>query len=489
MMIFMHKYTRTCIVLSVCLYFCLLSCGKKPDGLEDSIRISALPLDQAATDSLLQKNPFSVQVAALTDIGNTEELVARLKSAGMEVFVVTHSNILRKIIYRVLLGPFRLKSEAQSALEHVKSFGYNEAFLKRHTNDTAKESKLSLSGDADSASEEGVKKLSEDGNCAYPQWSPSSREIAFYRKSRKQSGIYAVGTGGGAVSRIAESLKEMQVIGKFRWSPDGERMAFVAREFNDKFEWVENLFVVNRNGLKPKKVYFQDGLPFKIASIKWSPSGSHLAIEADFGRSDDFLQRVQRVIIVPLASDEKPFALGNPGATSSSVGWRIDAKFIYIDAFPAQSAYTDSPDKFGWEVVQYDLIGDRTAVLRSALMTEDVVQAEYLVNQNVLVFFANVKMASKKQHLVLVDLQAGGQNVLFEQNFSKVSRAGFIVTTDEHILFVENDKLWVNTVAGRKAIIQLPTVIEQWTVSPSGKRICYTKNGKLFTMRLEDFAH
>ena len=71
-------------------------------------------------------------------------------------------------------------------------------------------------------------------------------------------------------------------VGPFRWSPDGSRVAFVARHYGER----DGLYTANHDGSDVRRIYhLSDALGFKrhsstaIRGIAWSPDGSHISLE------------------------------------------------------------------------------------------------------------------------------------------------------------------------------------------------------------------
>ena len=113
-----------------------------------------------------------------------------------------------------------------------------------------------------------------------PVWSPDGRQLAY----STDSGIYVANSDGSNPRRLLSSDFPSQgetVVGQ-TWSPDGTRIAFVSGDWEaTPFQ----LYVVNVDGsdIRPLTLYDpKRGVP-QERSPSWSPDGSMVACEEDFG--------------------------------------------------------------------------------------------------------------------------------------------------------------------------------------------------------------
>jgi TolB protein len=114
-----------------------------------------------------------------------------------------------------------------------------------------------------------------------PRWSPDGRQLAY----STDSGIYVANSDGSNPRKLvgSDSPSPGEVVGGQTWSPDGARIAFVSGNWDDTpFQ----LYVVNVDGsdIRPLAPYDpKRGLPNQASSPNWSPDGSMVACEEDFG--------------------------------------------------------------------------------------------------------------------------------------------------------------------------------------------------------------
>ncbi|MBI5197355.1 MAG: SPOR domain-containing protein [Nitrospirae bacterium] len=73
---------------------------------------------------------FTIQVAALKDRQNAYELVTALRGKGQEVYVVPFSSAERGTLYRVRVGHYQSRIDAQKAADKLSREGLNTFVLK-----------------------------------------------------------------------------------------------------------------------------------------------------------------------------------------------------------------------------------------------------------------------------------------------------------------------------------------------------------------------
>ena len=107
---------------------------------------------------------------------------------------------------------------------------------------------------------------------ANPQISPDGDEIAYVRRSndimsdRARSSIWLIDTRSGKESPVAGQDGDAF---SPRWSPDGERLAYVSSQGNNPQLWVR--------WMESGEAFRLTGLPTSPGSIAWSPDGRSIA--------------------------------------------------------------------------------------------------------------------------------------------------------------------------------------------------------------------
>jgi dipeptidyl aminopeptidase/acylaminoacyl peptidase len=127
-----------------------------------------------------------------------------------------------------------------------------------------------------------------------PRWSPDGKWIAFLSDREGRNAIYRIAAGGGEAEKLSA---ETSAIRDLQWSPDGTRIAYVAREpvsaeEERRAKEHEDARVAGENE-RPLRLSVMDvatkhvrvltrGKLF-VSSFDWSPDGSRLVIEATAG--------------------------------------------------------------------------------------------------------------------------------------------------------------------------------------------------------------
>ncbi|WP_115462893.1 S9 family peptidase [Winogradskyella aurantiaca] len=148
------------------------------------------------------------------------------------------------------------------------------------------------------------------GSSGSPQWSPDSKWIGFTADRNDKNQLYVIRPNGGEAIQVTHSK---QGISAFRWSPDGNTIAFIETKENKRAKEQEELYggfaeddkdyrtnqlwtmnfnaaVLSKNmtpeqlkdssyqaSIKPKLHLEESDL--YINSVLWSPDGSKIAIE------------------------------------------------------------------------------------------------------------------------------------------------------------------------------------------------------------------
>jgi len=255
------------------------NCSENKDSQNADTQTDSTHIDISHEES----QAFSIQVTALKDKNNADNLSDVLRKSELPAYVLSGSSLSGDSLFRVKIGPYRTEYEAARILRNINALGYEKAFIT--TNGLASVDSL----DADLDEKPRKIQLTFSGECIHPQWSPKGREIAFFKKENGSEGLYTIGTGGGNISKIIESEeKKPAITTQFSWAPSGEKIAFTAIEVNKNWEQIENLFLINKNGSGLEKLIDQTGLAYKISDLKWSEDGQRIALNANYGKKDSW---------------------------------------------------------------------------------------------------------------------------------------------------------------------------------------------------------
>ena len=104
-----------------------------------------------------------------------------------------------------------------------------------------------------------------------PAWSPNGEQIAFIRSVpvphfSSDAEIFVMNADGSNQRRLTQ-LRNVHILSRPAWSPDGTKLAFVGPHIGDYFAQV---YVVNADGSSPRPVG-------RGVDPAWSPDGSKLA--------------------------------------------------------------------------------------------------------------------------------------------------------------------------------------------------------------------
>jgi dipeptidyl aminopeptidase/acylaminoacyl peptidase len=448
----------------------LLSCGEQNDSAQTSSDVGPDSLSAAITPL----SGWSVQLGAFSEKEKAQSLLAHLANSSLPAYL-SAAEKTQPPLYRVRVGPFVNEQAASQIVQRVKALGYRDAFVVVEESAALPADSTLIAKIPDSLQR---KQLTFEGDARNPQWSPTGREIAFFDASK--NGIYTIGTAGGAVSRIIESNKQRQVLPIFAWSPSGRTVAFVAEEVNQRWEIAENLYLVNKGGAGVRKLLEQDRFAFKIANLQWSPGGQFISFDAVYLSDDNDL--IQDVFILALNEVEneneenglaKILEPTRGEGANWSAGWRHDQEFLFLSSYGKPR-----PGKFSYEIWRYLPVEKKSKLLHEGPLINNCQQVA---------LFSNYLLYSSFAELFAVDLNSGKSKKIVGGD-----RAGhfssdilrFAVTKDARILLLKNESLWLGDLNQPALVNSFPLTARDFSLSPSGGRICFEESGQLFTIKL-----
>lgn len=474
------------ITASQCFFGCR---DKKPQT--DLLAQSSTTTVVTEVDSVRGTNTYFVQVAAFSQAENAEKVQSVLNARTYSCTIQKTTVAGGAPLWKVLVGPYNGEAEARAALRTLKKRGYQNAFVRLQPRRT---------GEADSLLEDAAtvgpvvikppdeeligKQLTESGGCSAPRWSPTGREIAFLKHLSNQEGIFTIGTGGGPQSKIVESRTGFQISDELAWAPNGHVVAFVANVVNDEFERVQNLYVIDKISRTPTVLVEQQRNDFSIHALRWSPAGGRLAFEAIY--SEVGMQPFRSVFIVNAVTvnggnDEiELIETSGSDEVSRVVGWLSEDEILLLNS-PLDDV--DSPALH--EFRRYNLTSRQLSCVYPGFRVPCCSDIQFVVKtRDVICTETDNSSAGKYSRVVAYNLTAGTTQVLVETQ-SDDDRFSPVRTTGSQIFFIYDEQLWISTASERVGIIRLGVNPNDFSVSPSGGRICFEDGGNLFLLKLE----
>lgn len=107
-------------------------------------------------------------------------------------------------------------------------------------------------------------------------FSPDGSEIAYTVNTSGQYNLWRQSAEGGFPHQL--TLYSAKAVRNLSWSPDGERIAFIADEDGDEFFHV---FLIPARGGHPEQITTTDQTQHELQDGYWSPDGRKLAISAN----------------------------------------------------------------------------------------------------------------------------------------------------------------------------------------------------------------
>ncbi|MFQ5602648.1 MAG: SPOR domain-containing protein [bacterium] len=474
-------------ILFMFILVCFLkqSC-KKFETQNVSVKSVSAQLDTTTVKDSSQTVPtYLVQVAAFLEPENAEKLRRKLQESGLPAYVVAGENPLQETFYRLRIGPFTSREQAQTRVATLQNLGYTDAYILLNPELV----NILLTHDS-SASEidtvENVKKqLTFGGVSSHPLWSPTGREIAFYKTSEQVSGIYSIGTGGGFASKIIESSDNREITPQFIWSPRGDKIVFVARELNKGWEPVENLYLINKDGSNLKLLLTQDNFPFKIQDLMWSPDGRALAFNAKYERGADYSHLIQRVLILSVHE-----MLGQQNFQPQ----RVNSRFIH------EPSHLDRNNcALGWRnrnellflTIHYLPLGSSDEIREIWSYHFESRQRKKLLSGHFMQEFQKIGLASEDKALyysqrlkiLKLNLQSGQEQTVVETPSIESLIRAFTLTNSNTLLYLAGHDFWRCDINGGEPQLLDSFNSTYFTLSPTGKKLCFDEKGYLFTLK------
>lgn len=430
-----------------------------------------------------------IQVGAFHDLEKAHRAVLALQNAGLPAFLSLAGELSEKAIYRVRLGPFMDEVEAGSALDKAQAHGYPDAFHLKISHSSATDSLVASLSETTESPSDTIEPPSEPreaplvstGYCQNPLWSPTNREIAFYGRIDNATGIFTIGTGGGHVSRIVRSTATLRIFPKFAWSPNGERLAFVASSKSASGKEVESLYIVDKDGMDLRRLFTESISPSALQNLTWSRDGKYIACEVVYQLPRANGLRFQEIKVASLEGD----LLEAPGRHLNQrlAGWQSPHKLIYLQTNPRAGEANRAH-----EIRSLDLQTGKSNRIGQVLLPETCTQVAYRPEPQRLLYAtveeaANEPGSSHRLRILAVDLKSGRGNLLIEGQTESYPGVPFVVCRNGEVFAWTGGQVWVLRQDVKPALVVEGLPPTSFTVSPSGRRICFEKSGKLFVVK------
>jgi len=462
------------------LMFTFSGCGREAQDTQKPSDSQTAAIDSThVSDS----TAFVIQIAAFRDSSNAQNLKKVLSQTNLPATIVTAPGLTDGIIYRVQIGPYPTEEQTRDVQKTVKRLGFEDAFLKKSV------ISISPTDSTEQITQEVEKKqLTFSGTSRQPHWSPSGREIAFYKRENGIAGLYTIGTGGGPISKIIEEADGLTLSERFAWAPSGRQIAFVAEEVNRDFEKVENLYIVNKNGRDLHKIIAQESTPyFAISGLRWSPDDQHIAFDASYGTRDSGVESF-RIAFVANTSREPTARLESlsDAPPSQVIGWRSEHEILFL-------SHKQKKEE-GWrqavELRYFDLRVKRSSLVTDGSYLGKVHSLDLLPNGKFVVYTSRVKFGESADgefsKIAVLHLESGADNVLFEAELQHQATPPVRLTQDNRIVFLANNQLWICEPSGKRATLDLRQSASDFTVSPRGRKVCFVDQGLLYSQNIEE---
>lgn len=231
-----------------------------------------------------------------------------------------------------------------------------------------------------------------------PTWDPKGRTVAFLSARSGKSGnqIFSVDPGSGEVHQLTHHETG---VSSFVWSPDGQRIAYLAQEPLDSSEKArreigddEMVFTLSDDlqHLTPQKLWLLDLGTHKatlvptehyhVSSLSWSPDGRQIALIVSDEANMDHEWTRSKVAVVPVSGGQpkiycpthgrvqklkwKPDSSGVSFLMSSADGHEAAASSLYVCSQPGTDAVNLAVDA-AFTVQGYSWLPNNTTLILS----------------------------------------------------------------------------------------------------------------------------